>query len=132
MIHIKYKIKESKLHGIGLFADQDIQVGAKIYTPNQLLDVDLTQEQFENLSKSERDEVAYYGYFNKKTQKWHVAFEAIRILNHAASNEANVTQDSDMVMTAKRNIKAGEELLQDYAEIYPAEGEHFQRINRPA
>ena len=71
----------------------------------------------------------YYGYFNIKTNKWHVAFDAIRILNHSSGDTANVTQDEDMVMIAKRDILKGEELFQDYVEIYPNGSEHFNRIN---
>lgn len=129
MIYINYKILASKTHGIGLFADQEIKSGDLIYTPSPLLDVDITQSEFENLTLSEQNEVQYYGYWNKKTQKWHVAFDAIRILNHGNSDVANVTQDEDMVMTAKRDIKSGEELFQDYVEIYPNGSEHFDRIN---
>jgi hypothetical protein len=98
-------------------------------TPSPLLDVDITQEEFETLTPNEQREVKYYGYWNKKTNKWHVAFDAIRILNHGAADVANVTQDEDMVMTAKKDIQSGEELLQDYVEIYPDGSEHFDRIN---
>jgi hypothetical protein len=117
MIHIMYKIEPSKTHGMGLFTDQNLKAGDLIYTPSPLLDVDLTPEEFENLCASEKREIKYYGYFNKKTQKWHVAFDAIRVLNHALGNDANVIQDEDMIMTAKRDITAGEELLQDYLDF---------------
>lgn len=129
MIHIAYKIKPSGTHGIGLFADQNIKSGELIYTPSSLLDVDITQQEFDNLTQSEQCEVKYYGYYNKKTNKWHVAFDAIRILNHGTVEVANVTQDEDMVMTALRDIQSGEELFQDYIEIYPDGSEHFDRIN---
>ena len=129
MIHISYKILSSKIHGIGLFTDQDIKTGDLIYTPSPLLDVDITQEEFQGLTPNEQREVKYYGYWNKKTAKWHVAFDAIRILNHAVADNANVTQDENMIMTAKRDISSGEELLQDYIEIFPDGGEHFERIN---
>lgn len=128
MIHINYTIKRSSVHGIGLFADQDIEKGDLIYTPSPLLDVDITPHEFESLSQSEKREVAYYGYFHPKTNKYHVAFDAIRILNHGSHN-ANITQDENMVMRAARDIKQGEELLQNYLEIYPPESEHFKRIN---
>lgn len=128
MIHIKYKIKSSPIHGIGLFTDQDIKKGMLVYTPNPVLDTDITQQQFDELSSSEKNEVMYYGYFHKKTQRYHVAFDAIRILNHATVGVANVTQDDSMTMTAIRDIKEGEELLQDYIEIYPHGSEHFERI----
>ncbi len=129
MIHIKYKIKISSVHGIGLFADQEIKKGELVYTPSPLLDVNLTQEQFDNLSVFEQQEVSYYGYFHNKTQRYHVAFDAIRILNHAGSGSANVTQDEDMVMTAIGDIETGEELLQDYTELFLGDSEHFKRIN---
>lgn len=130
MIYITYKIQSSKTHGIGLFTEQDIRAGDLIYSPSPLLDTDLTLEEFASLTPNEKKEVMYYGYFNKKTNKWHVAFDAIRILNHGADNVANVTQDEDMVMTAKKAISKGEELLQDYLEIYPDGSEHFDRINK--
>ncbi len=131
MIHITYKIKKSNTHGIGLFADQDIQAGDLVYTPSPLLDVDLTQSEFDSLNVAEQREVKYYGYFNQKTSRWHVAYDAIRVLNHSPKGIANVTQDEDMVMTAFRNISEGEEILQDYIEIFPHGGEHFDRINQP-
>lgn len=130
MIHILYKIKSSDTHGIGLFADQNIKADDLIYTPSALLDVDITQEEFEGLTQNEKREVEYYGYFNKKTSRWHVAFDSIRILNHANFDTANVTQDENMIMKAKRDIVKGEELLQDYVEIYPDGSEHFDRINK--
>ena len=127
MIHIQYKIKESKIHGIGLFTDQNIKKGDLIYSPSPLLDVDINQKQFEKLNLSEQKEVMYYGYFHKKTKKWHVAFDMIRVLNHSKEN-SNVTQDKDMIMTAKEDINSEEELFQDYEEIYPIDGKHFSRI----
>lgn len=130
MIHVAYKIKSSQTHGIGLFTEQDIKPGDLIYTPSPLLDADITPKEFESLSLNEKKEVMYYGYFNKKTNKWHVAFDSIRILNHGAGDAANVTQDEDMVMTAKKDIVKGEELFQDYIEIYPDGSEHFNRINQ--
>lgn len=132
MIHISYKILASKTHGIGLFADQNIKGGDLIYTPSPLLDVDLTPEQFQGLTENEQREVMYYGYFNKYSGKYHVAFDAIRVLNHANTDVANVTQNEEMIMTAKRDIQKGEELLQDYVEIYPDGSEHFDRINNPS
>lgn len=129
MIHIKYKVKPSNLSGVGLFADQDIKKDDLIYTPNQLLDVDLTQEQFDTLDPVEQAEVRYYGYWNKYSNRWHVAFESIRFLNHGELGVANVTQDEEMVMVAVRDISAGEELLQDYKEIYSADDKHFANIS---
>lgn len=128
MIHIKYQLRESPIHGIGLFAAEAIDARRRIYTPNKLLDVNLTTDEYFQLSKREQEDVQYYGYFNKYSGAWHVAFDPIRFLNHGDEGIANVTQDEAMVMTAVRDIIKGEELLQDYTEIYPPDSTHYERI----
>ena len=77
---------------------------------NHLLELNISEKQFESLSPEKKKEVEYYGYFNKKTNKWHVAFDVVRILNHNNGGDSNVTQDEDMVMTAKRNISKGNKI----------------------
>ena len=68
-----------------------------------------------------------YGYFHEKSERWHVAYDNIRYLNH--SENPNVTQDEDMNMTALCDISAGSELTQNYDEIFPSRNnEHFKRI----
>ena len=129
MIHIKYKIQKSPLHGVWLFADQDIVQWDCIYTPNPLLDVNISDAEFQKLDPKEQYEVQYYWYWNITTQQRHVAFDVIRFLNHWSDSQANVTQDDSMTMIAKRNIAPWEELLQDYVELYPLDGFHFRRIH---
>ena len=62
MIHIKYKLKSSDLHGVGLFADQEIKKGDLIYTASPILDLNITQEQFDNLDQKEKDEILWWGF----------------------------------------------------------------------
>lgn len=115
MIHIKYKLDRSKIHGIGIFADQEIKKGTLIFTAEQILDVNITQRQFDSLSIAEQKEVKYWGFFDKTSQKWHVDFDHIHFINH--SYLANTTQDfshSETYLVATRDIKCGEELSQNY------------------
>jgi SET domain-containing protein len=69
MIHVKYKLKESGLHGIGLFSDQAIKQGELIYTASPLLDLNITQQQFDTLSQEEKDEVLWWGFFDQPIQR---------------------------------------------------------------
>lgn len=118
MIHIKYKLDRSKYHGIGLFADQDIKKGTLIYTASPILDVNITQEQFDSLDDKEKQEVRWWGFFDEQSQKWHVDFDVSHFINH--SNEGTVTQDSEYTeayLVASRDIRAGEELTQNYLEF---------------
>ncbi|HOO52251.1 MAG TPA: SET domain-containing protein [Alphaproteobacteria bacterium] len=118
MFHVKYKLKTSDLHGIGVFADEDIAKGTLIYTSSPLLDVNITNEEFETLSENEKQEIKYWGFWIESTQRWHVDFDVSRFINH--SFEGTVTQDptiEDAYLTATKDINAGEELCQNYLEF---------------
>jgi SET domain-containing protein len=118
MIHIRYKLKASDLHGIGLFADQEIKRGEVIYTASPQLDLNLTAEQFDNLDQREKDEVLWWGFFDQPSQKWHVDFDVSKFINHSYS--PTVSQDAahdEAYLVATRNIVSGEELTQNYLEF---------------
>ena len=118
MINIKYKLDKSTIHGIGIFADQDIIKGSVIFTASPILDVNITQDQFNQLEEPEKQEVMYWGFWIKSQKLWHVDFDHIHFINHSFS--ANTTQDfskSESCLIASRNIKKGEELTQNYLEF---------------
>jgi hypothetical protein len=118
MIHIKYKLNTSPLHGVGLFADEPIPKGVLIYTPSPVLDVNITQEQFNALDEKEKQEVRWWGFLDPTTNRWHVDFDVTHFINHA--DDATVTQDPahpDAYLVAARDIKIGEELTQNYLEF---------------
>lgn len=118
MIHIKYKLDRSTHHGIGLFADENIKQGQLIYTASPLLDVNITQEQFDTLSDREKEEFQWWGFFDEPSQKWHVDFDVSKFINH--EKEGTVTQDKDHTeayLIAARDIAQGEELTQNYLEF---------------
>jgi len=118
MIHIKYKLDRSDKHGIGLFADEDLKEGQLIYTASPLLDVNITQEQFDSLSDREKEEFQWWGFFDEPSQRWHVDFDVSKFINH--SKEGTVTQDqlhNEAFLVASRDIEKGEELTQNYLEF---------------
>lgn len=118
MIHIKYKLDRSDHHGVGLFADEDIAKNSIIYTASPVLDVNITQEQFDSLNEKEKREVQYWGFFDEPSQKWHVDFDVSHFINH--SYDATTAQDpthEEAYLIATRDIKKGEELTQNYLEF---------------
>lgn len=114
MFTVKIKLKESPIHGIGLFADEDIPKGKIIYLANPKLNLLLTQEEFSKLSSNEKETIQHYGYYDKIKKKWHLSFDDIRFCNH--SFESNLTKQNDKVIT-KRDIKKGDELTHNYKEF---------------
>lgn len=122
MIHIKYALKASGLHGIGLFADQRIRKGKIVYTASPSLDLNITQEQFDLLHQKEKDEILWWGFFDGPSQMWHVDFDVSKFINH--SYDAALTQNSDFdeaYLVATRDIEMGEELTQNYLEFESSE-----------
>jgi SET domain-containing protein len=122
MIHIKYKLDRSNKHGIGLFAAEDLQAGQLVYTASPTLDVNITQEQFDSLKDSEKEELRWWGFFDESTQRWHVDFDVSKFINH--SKEATVTQDknySEAYLVTTRKVNKDEELTQNYLEFESVE-----------
>lgn len=118
MIHIKYKLGKSKLHGIGLFAEENLKKGQVIYTASPLLDVDISKQQFNSLDEKEQREIKYWGFWDEPNNVWHVDFDNSKFINH--SFEPTLTQDSkhkDAYLVTTKNIKKGEELTQNYLEF---------------
>ncbi len=83
MIHVKYKLKESPLHGIGLFADEKISKGEVVYTASPLLDVNVTKAQFISLDDREKQEIQYWGFWDDPNNVWHVDFDVSKFINHS-------------------------------------------------
>jgi uncharacterized protein len=114
MFYVKTDLGKSLIHGIGLFSKRDIKKGERVYKSNPNLDLILSDLQFGRLEDKEKERIAHYGYFNKRTKKWHLAHDDIRFCNH--SSGGNLTQVENRLI-AKRDIKKGEELTQDYSEF---------------
>lgn len=118
MMHIKYKLDKSRFHGIGLFTDEDLRKGQLVYTASPLLDVNITQEKFNSLDEREKKEIKYWGFWDEPNNVWHVDFDNSKFINH--SFKPALTQDSkhkDAYLVTTQNIKAGEELTQNYLEF---------------
>ena len=118
MIHINYKLDKSDNHGIGLFTNEDLESGQLVYTASPLLDLNITQAEFDSLDAAEQNEIRWWGFFDEPTQKWHVDFDVSKFINHSA--DATLTQDtshSAAYLVTTRKVKKGEELTQNYLEF---------------
>ncbi len=118
MIHIKYKIDKSKIHGVGLFTRENLKKDQIIYTASPILDVDISQEKFDSLDEKEKREVEYWGFWDEPSNVWHVDFDNSKFINH--SFNPTLTQDpkyKDAYLIATRDVKKGEELTQNYLEF---------------
>jgi hypothetical protein len=114
MFYVKTILKQSSLHGIGLFADEDVAFGTLVFEESQTLTIQFSKDQFVQLSNEEQKIVKHYGYIDKQTDLWHLNSEDIRFSNH--EKDGNMTL-RDGKLYALRDIVRGEELTQDYSEF---------------
>jgi len=114
-----YKIKESKINGLGLFTNEEIKKGTVMFKASPDLDIELTKEQFDGLSNEEQKEFIHYGYLDKKSGIYKLDFDtALRFLNF--DKDGNIYQDethTETYLIAKRDIGIGEEITFDYLEV---------------
>jgi SET domain-containing protein len=114
MILVKTKIGPSKVHGIGLFADQFIPKGTVTFEYTPSFDVSFTKEEIEKMPKITQDYLIFYTYFDKKRNKYVLCSDNQRFINHTDDiNKMNIksTPDQDVAM---RDIQPGEEFLCNY------------------
>jgi len=119
MFKIKYKIAYSKIHGSGVFAEENILKGSIIWEPDKD-GQEISQQEFDQKSPAEKEKISFYGFKSKNTGKYYYSVGDIHFINH--SDDGNSTERIAMdsgegIMFAKRGIKKGEEITQDYREF---------------
>lgn len=114
MFKVKIKIKQSSIHNLGIFADEDIMKGREVYIIEPNLDLYLTEEEFKMIPIESQDYIKHFGYLDKNLNIYHLSYDDIRFCNHSAKSNIELKKNT---LIAKRNIQKGEELTQDYNEF---------------
>ncbi|MEZ0209118.1 MAG: SET domain-containing protein, partial [Candidatus Paceibacterota bacterium] len=118
MLHIQYQLKESLLHGIGVFSKERIKAGFCVVEASPLLDINLSEEKFLLLSSEEQKEVRHHGHFDKVLNKWHVDFDMTRFANHSENpNLQQLYNEKGYYIVALRDIEKDEELTINYSDF---------------
>lgn len=117
MLKVKTYIQMSKVHGIGLFAGEDIPEGTTVWEFEPGLDISITKEQYRELPSIAKTFFDQYGYWSDELNCYICAADNWRFTNH--SKEPNVgtvgaktgNEGKDIAL---HTLTAGEELLFDY------------------
>ncbi len=120
MLLVKTKIGQSKINGIGLFADQFIKKGTIIWKFQTGFDLRVGKDELGNLSESAKEQFLKYAYLNPRTQKYILCFDDARFFNHSDepnSIDVDSPDDEEGLDVADRDIEKGEELTCNYKDF---------------
>jgi len=112
MLRVKTMIKESSVHGIGLFAAEPIAKGTVTWEFDPEFDTAFTEEQIARMPEPARLIFMKYAYWDKVISKYVLCSDDQRYINHATADfniQSTPNQDS-----AAKDIAIGEELLCNY------------------
>jgi SET domain-containing protein len=117
MLLVKTKIKESQIHGVGLFADQYIPKGTEIWRFTPGFDQKFTREQILSFPDLLQIYIYKYCWRSKKSTLYCFSADNGKYFNHSLSPNvlSEYRDDEDEVITiAVKDIEEGEEILDDY------------------
>src|ERR1700735_883561 len=116
MLLVRTRLDVSKIHGIGLFADEYIAEGTATWKFLAGFDLRLSQGTIDHLSDSAKQQVLKYAYFDARLGLYELCSDDARFFNHAdqPNTRSRVTAAGDEVDVAIRDIGAGDELTCDY------------------
>ncbi|HCS21299.1 MAG TPA: SET domain-containing protein-lysine N-methyltransferase [Bacteroidetes bacterium] len=129
MILVKTTLKESKIEGIGLFADEFIPKDTWIWRYQSGFDLEVKPAELENLSKEALKQFEKYAYLSRKSQNYILCFDDARFFNHSKNPNVSCLFDPDLndedICYATRDILKGEELTCNYRDFDAGESEDF-------
>ena len=115
MLLVKTYIDRSPIHGLGVFAAETIAKGSKIWRYVEGFDRCYTPKQFARLPKPARDFLKDYGY--RVDGEIIFTVDNDHYINH--SDDPNTFLHNGYTI-ARRTIRKGQEITNDYREFDPA------------
>jgi SET domain-containing protein len=109
MLLVKTYVDKSKVHGLGVFADQFIRKGSKIWRFVYGFDRFYTRKRLAKLPKPARDYINLHGYQWKHEILLSMDYDTF--MNH--SENPNTDFHNGFVI-ARSNIRKGDEITNDY------------------
>ncbi len=123
MLLVRTQIRQSTIHGLGLFAIEKIQKGAVIWVFNPDIDTIHTDEDLSKLASACREQIRKYAYFDTFFGAYVLCGDDSRFMNH--SEDPSCLDPHPSLVTAARDIGIGEELTSDYSTFTCTTGLHL-------
>lgn len=118
MLLVKTLVKESPIHGLGLFANQFIPKGTDIWQFTPGFDLKFTGEQILAFPEALQIYIYTHGWRSKKSKLYCLCPDGGKYFNHSENpNCLSEYRDNEeeVVTVTQRNIQPGEELTDNYS-----------------
>jgi SET domain-containing protein len=114
MLLIKTYLDKSKIQnaGIGCFASEFVEKGAKIWRFNPFFDLVYTEENLINLSALEYQFVMKYSF--RYNNLYYLCIDNARFFNHCKETPNTYDPINELATYAATDINIGDEILSDY------------------
>lgn len=117
MLLIKNYLAKSKIHGLGLFAGENIKKGTATWKFNSLIDILITEEDLSNLPKVAQEFIKEWGSLSKLSKKYVLSADNARFTNHSSTPNLDIRiieNEPEALAIANRDIIKGEEITVNY------------------
>lgn len=115
MFLIRTRLDKSQIHGIGVFAENRIQSGARVWRFEPLFDKTIREQDLEKFPAHVQDHIRIHAEYFPELGVYRLSSDDDKYMNHSCDPNLRVTEDDFLV--AVRDIAPGEELTIDYGEI---------------
>lgn len=132
MLTVKTYLAPSSVHGIGLFAAEDIPAQSVVWKFNDHVDKQFSHEHFLRIC-NDLNECTLKHFLNSSYRRGGSYFyltDNARFVNHAPLQK-NIIFIDDYTEIALKDIKANEELFEDYNHSYDPTDFFFQELHNP-
>jgi hypothetical protein len=115
MLKIKSYLATSKVHGIGLFAGENVKEGSIVWQFNSHIDQVFTIRKFRTISSSVNHFGLQHLYASsyKRNDKYYYITDNARFINHS-NDHFNILFTDDFTEIACHDINKDEEILENY------------------
>jgi len=112
MLLISTKLKNSDINGLGLFADQFVPKGTKIWELTPKFDIIYEEKDLSVLTEYGRKKFLHYCY--QCGDKYVLCFDDARFINHSENPNTIDGANLEDPVFALQDIQIGEEILCNY------------------
>ncbi|KPJ98366.1 MAG: hypothetical protein AMJ60_08485 [Desulfobacterales bacterium SG8_35] len=126
MLKVRTYLSTSTVHGIGVYADEDIPRGTVIWEFNPHVDLVYTPDEWNNVSASisEPSLAVLKRYSYKEKGNHYLCLDNAQFMNHCATLFNVEDHQEGSLMLARCDIRKGEELLCNYFQFGDSDDEH--------